>query len=164
MSPLLLTGPPAAGKNTIGTLVARRRERGAVLDVDLVRAMIVQPHRAPWQGEEGWRQQRLGVLQACRLARGFIADGCAIVILDVLSPRTLALYRGELAPVRPFVVQLLPDWEVCLRRFRERGPTLTDDEFAMLYHEQANFTEYDLRIDNTALSAASVAAQIAALR
>lgn len=162
MSLLILTGPPAAGKNTIGDLIARQRERCAVIDVDLVRAMFVQPHRAPWQGEEGWRQQRLGVFQTCRLAQGFGDDGWEVIILDVLSPRTLLLFQQYLAPARPRIVQLLPDWDTCLKRFHERGPVLTAEEFAAVYREQESFTGYDLRIDNTTLSPVVVAARLTA--
>lgn len=160
---LILSGPPASGKNTVGTLLARQRDRCAVVDADQVRAMIVQPHRAPWQGEEGWRQQRLGVLQTCRLASGFAEDGWEVIILDVLSERTLSLYRQHLDRYRPAVVQLLPSWAECRRRFLARGPVLTDDEFAMLYREQAAFTGCDLRVDTTTLSASAVVAQLASL-
>lgn len=54
---LILTGPPAAGKSTLGPLIAKQRRRCAVIDVDWVRAMLVQPHIAPWLGEEGMAQQ-----------------------------------------------------------------------------------------------------------
>ncbi|HEY8601542.1 MAG TPA: hypothetical protein VIL85_24155 [Thermomicrobiales bacterium] len=160
---LILTGPPAAGKNTIGALLARQRERCAVIDVDVVRAMIVQPHRAPWHGAEGWRQHRLGVHQACRLASGFVADGWEVIILDLLSDSTLPLYRQSLAPRQFQIVQLLPTWAECARRFRERGPVLTDDEFALLYRGQEQFTAFDLRLDNTTLAPADVATTIAML-
>lgn len=61
---LLLTGPPVAGKSTLGPLIAKRLERCAVIDVDRVRAMVVQPHIAPWLGEEGMTQLRLGARNA----------------------------------------------------------------------------------------------------
>ena len=157
---LILTGPPAAGKNTIAYHLARSRARCAVVDVDLVRAMLVQPHHAPWHGAEGQRQQRLGIALACQLAAGFVADGCAIVILDVLSPETTARYHDRLAPFTPTIVQLLPSREECCRRFLARGPALTDDEFALLYREQAAFADYHARIDNTHLSVAEAAAQL----
>ncbi len=44
---LILSGPTAAGKNTVGRVLAQRRRRCAVVDFDAVRAMFVQPHRAP---------------------------------------------------------------------------------------------------------------------
>ena len=50
---LILTGPTAAGKNTVGKLIAYQRERCAMVDFDLVRTMFVQPHLPPWMGEEG---------------------------------------------------------------------------------------------------------------
>ncbi len=160
---LILTGPPASGKNTIGTLLARQRERCAVIDVDVVRAMAVQPHRAPWQGAEGWRQQRLGVLQACKLATGFAEDSWEVILLDVLSDITLPLYRQSLVPHQFKIVQLLPAWAECSRRFHERGPMLTADEFALLYREQEQFITFDLRLDNTMLAPTDVAAKLAAL-
>jgi len=160
---LILTGPPAAGKNTIGALLARQRERCAVIDFDVVRAMLVQPHRAPWQGAEGWRQQRLGVLQACKLATGFVEDGWEVILLDALSDRTLPLYRQSLAPHQFQIVQLLPTWAECGKRFQERGPVLTADEFALVYREQEQFKAFDLRLDNTMLAPADVAVRLAAL-
>ena len=163
MSILLLTGPPAAGKNTIGALFARQQARCAVIDVDLVRAMIVQPHRAPWEGEEGARQQRLGVRQACLLAVGFAEDGWEVMLHDALSAETLSLYRHCLAPLTLRVVQLLPDRTECRRRFLARGPVLTDEEFAMIYRQQAAFTDYDLRIDTTRLAPDAVVSQLGSL-
>ncbi len=160
---LILSGPPVAGKNTIGTLRARQRDHCAVIDVDQVRAMIVQPHRAPRDGEEGWRQQRLGVLQTCRLATGFADGGWEVIILDVVSGRILPLYRQHLDQYPSLVVQLLSDWAERRRRFLARGPALPDDEFAMIYREQATFTGYALQIDNTALPASDVVAQLAPL-
>ncbi len=160
---LILTGPPAAGKNTVGTLLARQRKRCAVIDFDVVRAMFVQPHRAPWQGAEGWRQQRLGVLQACKLATGFAEDGWEVILLDVLSDRTLPLYRQSLVPHQFKIVQLLPTWTECSRRFHERGPVLTADEFALVYREQEQFIAFDLRLDNTMVAPADVASRLATL-
>jgi hypothetical protein len=159
---LILTGPPAAGKNTIGLHLARSRERCAVVDCDAVRAMLVQPHRAPWQGAEGRRQHRLGAEMACQLAVGFAKASCEVVILDVLSPEIVLFYRQRLAPLAPRVVQLLPSWEECRRRFIARGMVLSDEEFALLYREQADFDGYDARIDSSSLSVAESAAQLQA--
>jgi predicted kinase len=157
---LILTGPPAAGKNTIALHLARTRARCAVIDVDAVRAMLVQPHHAPWQGAEGQRQHFLGVALACQLAAGFVNDGCEVIILDVLSPPIAARYRDLLAPYAPTIAQLLPTQEECHRRFHARGPALTSAEFALLYREQSAFTDYHARIDNTDLSVAEAAAQL----
>ena len=68
MHPLLLTGPPAAGKSTTARAVAALRPRAAVIDVDDIRLLVVSGHAAPWQGDEGRLQQRVGVENACDLA------------------------------------------------------------------------------------------------
>lgn len=54
---LILTGPAGAGKNTVAHEFAKKREKCAVIDIDLVRWMVLQPHKAPWEGEEGMKQQ-----------------------------------------------------------------------------------------------------------
>ncbi len=161
MGVLLLTGPPGAGKNTVAALLAPRLHRCAVIDVDLVRWMVLRPHRAPWDGEEGAAQGRLGVRNACLLARSFVGAGFAAVIHDVISDETARLYRAELAGLEPRIVLLLPALEEIRRRNRLRGPRLTDDEIAMLYERQARLTRYDWRIDNTALPPEALAGQLA---
>lgn len=85
---LIITGPPAAGKSTVGPIIAGQLERCAVIDVDLVRAMVVQPHVAPWLSEEGLSQLRLGAENASALARNFVNAGFDVVILDVLTDET----------------------------------------------------------------------------
>ncbi len=57
---LILTGPPAAGTSTVGPLIAKKLERGVMIDVDLLRAMLPQPHIAPCLGEAGMAQLYLG--------------------------------------------------------------------------------------------------------
>lgn len=93
MSTLLLTGPPGAGKNTVAEVLARKRKLCAVIDVDIVRCMVLQPQHAPWDGEEGRRQVALGVRNTCMLANSFRAEGCDVVILDVIDDETFALYQ-----------------------------------------------------------------------
>jgi broad-specificity NMP kinase len=85
MKILILTGPPGCGKNTVSALLAQRRSQCAVIDVDAVRQMLVQPHKAPWDGDEGIVQAKLGVENACLLARQFVQAGFDGVILDVIS-------------------------------------------------------------------------------
>jgi len=157
---IILTGPTAAGKNTVGTLVAKQRERCAVVDFDAVRAMVVQPHRAPWQGEEGHAQQLLGLQLVCALAERFALAGWEVIILDVVSEETAGLYRQLLQRFAPKIVQILPAFPELRRRFDQRGPFLTDDDFDQIYKQQSAFAQYDIRIDNTNLPPDVVTEQI----
>jgi hypothetical protein len=160
---LILTGPTAAGKNTVGKLLAYQRQRCAVVDFDLVRAMFVQPHQPPWIGEEGKSQQLLGVSHVCNLAEGFAKAGWEVIILDVLSKETASLYRHLLQNVNLQIVQLLPAFSELKGRFYERGACLTNDELKMVYEEQCRYLDYDLRIDNTDVLPERVVEMIAPL-
>jgi adenylylsulfate kinase-like enzyme len=158
VSLLILTGPAGAGKNTIASIYANMRERCAVVDVDVVRWMVLKPHVAPWAGEEGRRQHRLGVKNACALARNFLDEGFDVVVLDVLSDENAQLYKETLAPAAPRIVLLMPTLAEIRRRNRERPDTrLTDEEVADLYESQLHLHSFDSKIDNTHISAEEVA-------
>ena len=163
MSILILTGPPGAGKNTVAAAFAQRRERCAVIDVDLVRRMVAQPHHAPWEGAEGAQQHRLGVRNACLLARTFRAHDYRVLIHDVVSPETARLYRRELSAQNPAIVLLLPTFAEIVRRNDSRPPRLTSEQIRTLYRQQATFGDYDHTIDTTALSPEAVAAWLLTL-
>ena len=162
MTVLILTGPPASGKNSVAPFVARQRPRCAVIDVDQLRHMLVQPHAAPWEGAEGERQARLGVENACLLAARFAEDGCDVILLDFLWEYTIDIYRTRLAHLRPQIVLLMPSLEETLRRNHVRG-WLPAHEVAMLYAKLETFHHYDIKIDNTEMSVEQLAARLTAL-
>lgn len=160
MSILILTGPSAAGKNTVAAQLSQMRERCAVIDVDAVRQMLVKPHHAPWDGDEGVRQQIFGVENACWLARRFADAGYDVLILDVIFPFTREVYRAQLQAYPNQIALLLPERETILQRNRQRG-WLPDDEAEMLYDLMQSFDGYGVKIDNTHLSPTVVARQLA---
>lgn len=160
MPVLIVTGPSAAGKNTVAASLAPLRQRCALIDVDVVRWMVVQPHRAPWEGMEGLAQQQLGVRNACLLADSFVEAGYDVVILDVLSDATAQQYRVTMEAHAPRIVRLLPAWEEVVRRSAIRGLRLQPHEERAIYDQQQRFTAYDETIDTTTLSATAVAAQL----
>jgi len=157
---LILTGPPAAGKSTIGPQIAQQLERCAVIDVDWLRRMVMQPHIAPWRGAAGLAQLRLGAQNACAVARNCVAAGFAVVILDVLTDETAQLYRTALADLGCQIVLLLPALATALQRNRERGQFLTDAEVELLYDWQTALTDYDQQIDNGTLTVDALTEQL----
>lgn len=152
MSVIILTGPPGAGKNTIAQIIAKRRNQCAVIDVDLVRWMILRPHKAPWEGSEGKKQQMLGARNACLLAKNFLREAYEVIILDVLTTDTAKLYKKQLQKNNVKIILLLPTYEEIQRRNILRPPRLKEDEVNMLYDQQKGFTGYDEIVDNTNLS------------
>jgi hypothetical protein len=157
--PLIVTGAPAVGKSTAGSRLARARRRAAFVDVDDVRHFVVAGHVAPWQGDDGLRQQRLGVENACAVARRFGEEGFDVVVADVVTPATIALYRSLLPHC--LVVRLLVTRQEARRRAATRPLHLTAAEFAYLHDQERDrppAADHDLEV-----SALTVEEQTAAL-
>lgn len=154
---LILTGPTAAGKNSIAKEVAKRLSSAAIVDFDLVRSMFVKPHWTPWDGVEGLGQQRLGIEMACDIAKKFASNGYFVIILDVLTFLRAGIYLDSLAAYNPKILQILPTFEENKNRFYARGRCLTDKQFISVYQQQSDFDQIDSRIDNTKLSPTELA-------
>ncbi|GAA1854169.1 AAA family ATPase [Microlunatus capsulatus] len=130
-APLLLTGPPAAGKSTTARALAASLPLAAVVDVDDVRHLVVAGHAAPWDGDRGRLQQDVGVDNACDLARRFVAAGIAVVLADVVTARTAVRYRERLPGL--LVVRLRLPLDEARRRARLRPVHLTEQELDDLH-------------------------------
>lgn len=156
----IFTGPCAAGKNTIATLFARAVDKGVHIDVDRLRAMVVQPHKAPWEGKEGKAQQRLAVVNGCLLAQRFIREGYSVILSDLLSDSTARLYK-KLLQEYPFkIIRLMPSFSEVKKRDNARGQRLKEDEFNMLYKQQEQLMLYDVTINNTHMKPEEVVSQL----
>jgi chloramphenicol 3-O-phosphotransferase len=166
MKPItILTGPAASGKNTIAGIYAMQfSERCAIIDVDAVRQMLRHPHLAPWDGEAGVEQHRLGVRNACLLAKSFVGEEAEVVILDVLWNDLPQIYRRELNGLYLQIVRLMPSWDEALRRLHGRAASISDNEARWVYDTQEALTAYDVSLDNGAMTADEVAAWLAQRR
>jgi chloramphenicol 3-O-phosphotransferase len=165
MQPItVLTGPAASGKNSVAHVYATQfRERCAVIDGDLVRWMLRQPHAAPWDEPEGLAQHRLGARHASMLARSFVDEGYETLILDVLWADLPERYRRALdgCPLR--IVRLMPTWEESLRRLHERPHSISDAEARWVYDAQMALRDFDYSLDNTNVPVEQAAAWLASL-
>jgi len=160
--PLVLTGGPAVGKSTTASLLARQCPRAAVVDVDDVRQLVVSGAAAPWDGDEGLAQQRLGVENACGLARAFHREGFEVVMSDVLTPETLLLYRTQLP--RCLCVRLYVSPQEALRRASTRRTYLTDAEFESLHaQDRDNPPSADHHLDVSEFTAEQQVAAVLAV-
>jgi hypothetical protein len=129
--PLLLTGPPAAGKSTTALALARSASLGAMIDVDDVRHLVVAGHAAPWEGDAGRLQQRIGVDNACDLARRFLRSQIEVVLADLVTQATAGMYRRHLEDLQ--IIRLRLPLAEARRRARRRPVHLTEREFEDLY-------------------------------
>jgi chloramphenicol 3-O-phosphotransferase len=165
MKPItILTGPAAAGKNSVADIYATQfSERCAVVDVDVLQRMFQTPCHKPWDDAPGLAQHRLSVRHACMLARSFVSEGYEVLILDALWADLARSYREALADYPVRVVRLLPSWEESLRRLRARPVHISEAEARWFYERQLALREFDFGLDNTHLPPEEVAAWLASL-
>ena len=158
MRPLLLTGPPASGKSTTAHALADSLRLAAVIDVDDIRQLVVAGHAAPWEGEAGRSQQRLGVQNSCDLARRFVRTGIDVVIADVLTVDTARIYRSRLPELT--IVGLAISFAGAAHRAASRPVHLREKEFRMLYRDQAahlDLADHVVEVDDLDLAAQTAA-------
>jgi hypothetical protein len=160
MRVLVLSGPPAAGKSTVGRRLAGTRARCAFIDGDDVRQLVVAGAVAPWKGAEGRRQRRLSAINAGSLARNFAAAGIDVVIADVLDRETLPVYRASVDDL--FVAHLHVAYGRARDRAEGRPVHITWDEFALLHREQEGMEGADLWLDTTELTVEETAGRLLA--
>jgi ribosomal protein S18 acetylase RimI-like enzyme len=166
---LILTGPPAAGKTSVGLALADRYDRVAHLNLDVIRRFITPTGYASPRRPDYLRQRLLSIKNAAALSVNFIQERFGVIIDDVLDESDfLPAYLRDLAPAAAEVhlIQLLPSAEACIERDMERRKAVrplstirTDYEH---YVRQAESLPGS-RIDSTALTVEATADRVQAL-
>jgi hypothetical protein len=111
--------------------LARSAPLGAMIDVDDIRHLVLAGHAAPWEGDAGRLQQQIGVENACDLARRFLKSRIEVVLADVVTRSTAAMYRRQLEDLE--IIRLRLPLDEARRRARLRPVHLTEREFQDLY-------------------------------
>jgi cytidylate kinase len=140
--PILLTGPPGAGKSTVAALVAQAFPVAALVPGDDFFAFWSRGFVEPWLPES--RQQNETILTAAGAAVGaYSRGGCQVVYEGVLGPWLLPAFLAGAGPVGGHYVVLLPPLDVCLARVAGRvGHGFADP--AATRHMHAEFARADV--------------------
>lgn len=120
---VLITGISAAGKSTIGDLLARRFERSVHVRGDVFRRMVVagREEMAAAASDEARRQLRLRYRLGATVADAYHDAGFSVVVQDVVLGPVLAEYVESIRSRPLVVVVLAPRADVILRREAERA-------------------------------------------
>jgi hypothetical protein len=158
---LILTGPPGAGKTTIGRLVAGEFDHSAVIEFDFFWASIVNGLIEPWE-PESMVQNRLMLRASLASAVRFSEAGYATVLEGMFTPQHFDLIREELAALEAPIhyVVLRPTLEDCLFRSVDRlkeprhaGALTLAEPIRHMYSRFERLDAYERNvIDNSALS------------
>jgi predicted kinase len=158
LRPLLLTGPPAAGKSTVARALVDRQPAAVLVEVDDLRQLVVSGAAPAWESGEGARQTRLAAVHACLLMSSFHRAGFAVVATDVLLWDTGSVYRSHAA--RPLIVHLRVSLDEALRRAATRRVHLTDAELRHLHAAERGADACDLELDATDLTVPQLTAAL----
>lgn len=124
-----LSGPPGAGKTTVGRLLADFAEPSVHIDGDLLMASIRRGFVLPWL--EGSGAQNRTVITAVGSAAASFARGGYFVVVDALiGPWFLDAFSVPLraADIPVHYVILRPTLDLALKRARSRtGNALTEE-------------------------------------
>ena len=130
---LVVTGIMAAGKSTIGRLLAERFERGVHIEADTLQRMIVSGgvwvDRPGEPAGEAASQLRLRLRHLCLLGRSFFSAGFSTVLDDIIIGERWRELQDELKGLPFTLIVLAPSPEVVLRRDREREKTSQESDW-----------------------------------
>jgi hypothetical protein len=166
---LILSGPPGAGKSTVGRLVAERFDRSICLVSDWLYTTIVNGFVFQWEPDSAHQNEvivRAAVSAAARMAEG----GYATVLEGVFGPWFAEVVDEETATlsVPSAYVVLRPDLDTCLERAVTRAPLdpgtppLRDPgPIRLLWHQFEDLGPYEgAALDTTELSAHETASLV----
>lgn len=121
---VLVTGLQAAGKTTVGRLLAERlRAPAACFDGDVLYRMVAagKAEMTPAPTAEALRQLRMRYEAAAMLARHYTGGGFDLVYSDIILGRDVTEWMEAVNGAERHLVVLAPSVRAIVARERERG-------------------------------------------
>jgi predicted ABC-type ATPase len=138
---IVVTGPPGAGKSTVGRVLADGFDSSALVVGDDFFGFLARGAIAPWLPEADGQNE--AVLHAAAAAAGRLTERCTVVYDGVLGPWHLSGFLAATGLRELHYVVLLPSIERCLHRVATRvGHGFTDAPAAE--HMYGEFARADL--------------------
>ena len=138
---IVVTGPPGAGKSTVGRVLADGFDSSALVVGDDFFGFLARGAIAPWLPEADGQNE--AVLHAAAAAAGRLTEQCTVVYDGVVGAWHLAGFLAATALPELHYVVLLPPLDLCLHRVATRvGHGFTDAPAAE--HMYGEFARADI--------------------
>lgn len=133
---LVVTGPPGAGKSTVATAIAQRREPSVLVEGDAFFGFLQRGAIDPWLPESN--DQNTVVTNAAGAATGrFVEGGMHVVYDGVIGSWSLDEFLTSTGLDHLAYVVLLPSIATCVHRVAARvGHGFKDESAARDMHDQ----------------------------
>jgi cytidylate kinase len=161
---LLITGPPGAGKTTVGRLVADTYDLCVLLHGDDFFHCIHRGYIPPWQPESD-DQNQIVIDAMAAAAISYALGGYAVIVEGIVGPWLLERWLGHVPLEIPMhYVVLLPSPAVALRRATHRpgANDLVDPQpVTFMYHVFVDRNDHDhYTLDTSDLTAEATAGTV----
>ena len=117
---IILSGPPAAGKSTIGEKLALAFPRSVNFSLDDIRHFVKNGYVAPWNDTEEEGQSTLATTVAIAMIKQYLAKNFVVIIDDVIDDQGVKVYKDQLDEIQAFL--LLPRLKILKERDARRTP------------------------------------------
>jgi cytidylate kinase len=133
--PIVVTGPPGAGKSTVAARLVELYDPSALIQGDAFFAFVRRGYIEPWKPESS--EQNTAVVEAAAAATGRLSTYASVIYDGVIGPWFLPTFFSLSGVAALHYVVLLPPIDVCLHRVERRvGHGFTDLTATRQMHEQ----------------------------
>lgn len=116
--PIVVTGPPGAGKSTVSAALVDLYEPSALIEGDAFFAFVRRGYIEPWEPES--HEQNTAVVEAAAAATGRLCSYASVIYDGVIGPWFLPTFLALSGVSLLHYVVLLPPLDVCLQRVERR--------------------------------------------
>ena len=142
--PIIITGPPGAGKSTVSAALAELYDPSALVEGDAFFALLRRGYVEPWKPTS--HEQNTSVVEAAAAATGRLCAWVSVVYDGVVGPWFLPAFFSAAGVRALHYVALLPPLNVCLGRVENRaGHGFTDLPATRQMYEQFDAATKDMR-------------------
>ena len=133
-SPIVVTGPPGAGKSVVGRALAERFSRSVLVAGDEFFAFLARGRIDPWL-PESQRQNEIVTRAAGSSTGAYVRGGYATIYDGVIGPWFLPTFATATGLYSLEYVLLLPSEERCVENVQTRtGHAFSDDDATRKMH------------------------------